>query len=455
MPDEGEAIIKRVMPHSTEAEQSVIGAMMINQEAIPQAMELLTADDFYTKQYGLVFGAITSLYSENKPVDMVTLQNRLKEMDVPPEVSSLEFARELISVVPTSANVKSYAQIVAEKSLLRRLINVNDKISNECYSGRESVDKIMEDTEKEVFQVLQRHNTAEYIPIRQVVLNVLERIEKASQNKGNVTGLPTGFTDLDYKTSGFQNSDLILIAARPSMGKTAFALNIAGYMAFRKNLPVAVFSLEMSNEQLVNRLLAMESHVDAQMLRNGNLDEHDWTNLSEGATIIGNSNLIIDDTPGITITEMRSKCRKYKLEHNIAIIMVDYLQLMQSSRSAESRQQEISEISRSLKGLARELQVPVVALSQLSRAVEQRPDHRPMLSDLRESGAIEQDADVVMFLYRDDYYNKDSDKKDIAEVIIAKQRNGPIGTVELAWLPQYTKFANLQKKDKFSEIRRK
>jgi replicative DNA helicase len=445
MPDEGEAIIKRVMPHSTEAEQSVIGAMMINQEAIPQAMELLTADDFYTKQYGLVFGAITSLYSENKPVDMVTLQNRLKEMDVPPEVSSLEFARELISVVPTSANVKSYAQIVAEKSLLRRLINVNDKISNECYSGRESVDKIMEDTEKEVFQVLQRHNTAEYIPIRQVVLNVLERIEKASQNKGNVTGLPTGFTDLDYKTSGFQNSDLILIAARPSMGKTAFALNIAGYMAFRKNLPVAVFSLEMSNEQLVNRLLAMESHVDAQMLRNGNLDEHDWTNLSEGATIIGNSNLIIDDTPGITITEMRSKCRKYKLEHNIAIIMVDYLQLMQSSRSAESRQQEISEISRSLKGLARELQVPVVALSQLSRAVEQRPDHRPMLSDLRESGAIEQDADVVMFLYRDDYYNKDSDKKDIAEVIIAKQRNGPIGTVELAWLPQYTKFANLQK----------
>ena len=419
--------------------------MMINQEAIPQAMELLTADDFYTKQYGLVFGAITSLYSENKPVDMVTLQNRLKEMDVPPEVSSLEFARELISVVPTSANVKSYAQIVAEKSLLRRLINVNDKISNECYSGRESVDKIMEDTEKEVFQVLQRHNTAEYIPIRQVVLNVLERIEKASQNKGNVTGLPTGFTDLDYKTSGFQNSDLILIAARPSMGKTAFALNIAGYMAFRKNLPVAVFSLEMSNEQLVNRLLAMESHVDAQMLRNGNLDEHDWTNLSEGATIIGNSNLIIDDTPGITITEMRSKCRKYKLEHNIAIIMVDYLQLMQSSRSAESRQQEISEISRSLKGLARELQVPVVALSQLSRAVEQRPDHRPMLSDLRESGAIEQDADVVMFLYRDDYYNKDSDKKDIAEVIIAKQRNGPIGTVELAWLPQYTKFANLQK----------
>lgn len=445
MPDEGEAIIKRVMPHSTEAEQSVIGAMMINQEAIPQAMELLTADDFYTKQYGLVFGAITSLYSENKPVDMVTLQNRLKEMDVPPEVSSLEFARELISVVPTSANVKSYAQIVTEKSLLRRLINVNDKISNECYSGRESVDKIMEDTEKEVFQVLQRHNTAEYIPIRQVVLNVLERIEKASQNKGNVTGLPTGFTDLDYKTSGFQNSDLILIAARPSMGKTAFALNIAGYMAFRKNLPVAVFSLEMSNEQLVNRLLAMESHVDAQMLRNGNLDEHDWTNLSEGATIIGNSNLIIDDTPGITITEMRSKCRKYKLEHNIAIIMVDYLQLMQSSRSAESRQQEISEISRSLKGLARELQVPVVALSQLSRAVEQRPDHRPMLSDLRESGAIEQDADVVMFLYRDDYYNKDSDKKDIAEVIIAKQRNGPIGTVELAWLPQYTKFANLQK----------
>ena len=263
--------------------------------------------------------------------------------------------------------------------------------------------------------------------------------------KGSVTGMPTGFIDLDYKTSGFQPSDLILIAARPSMGKTAFVLNIAEYMAFRSNETVAIFSLEMSKEQLVNRLFALESRVDSQILRTGNLSDNDWSSLIEAAGVIGRSNLIIDDTPGISVSELRSKCRKYKLEHNLGIIMIDYLQLMQGSRRSESRQQEISDISRSLKEIARELQVPVVALSQLSRAVEQRPDHRPMLSDLRESGAIEQDADVVMFLYRDDYYNHDTEKKDVAEVIIAKQRNGPIGTVELAWLPRYTKFANMKK----------
>ena len=277
------------------------------------------------------------------------------------------------------------------------------------------------------------------------MLKALDRIEMASRNKGSVTGMATGFIDLDYKTSGFQPSDLILIAARPSMGKTAFVLNIAEYMAFRNNETVAIFSLEMSKEQLVNRLFSLKSRVDAQLLRNGNLSDTDWANLIEGAGIIGRSHMIIDDTPGISVSELRSKCRKYKLEHNLGIIMIDYLQLMQGSKKSESRQQEISDISRSLKEIARELQVPVVALSQLSRAVEQRPDHRPMLSDLRESGAIEQDADVVMFLYRDDYYNKDTDRKDVAEVIIAKQRNGPIGTVELAWLPQYTKFANMQK----------
>ena len=277
------------------------------------------------------------------------------------------------------------------------------------------------------------------------MLKALDKIELASRNKGSVTGLATGFIDLDYKTSGFQPSDLILIAARPSMGKTAFVLNIAEYMAFRNDLTVAVFSLEMSKEQLVNRLFSLESRVDAQLLRNGNLSDTDWANLIEGAGIIGRSHLIIDDTPGISVAELRTKCRKYKLEHNLDIVMIDYLQLMQGSKKTESRQQEISDISRSLKEIARELQVPVVALSQLSRAVEQRPDHRPMLSDLRESGAIEQDADVVMFLYRDDYYNKDTDRKDVAEVIIAKQRNGPIGTVELAWLPRYTKFANMKK----------
>ena len=433
------------MPHSAEAEQSVIGAMLMDRDAITIASEILTTEDFYQKQYGILFEAMVELYTENSPVDLVTLQNRLREKDVSPEISSLEFAGELITAVPTSVNVKSYAEIVAEKAALRRLIKVNEEIASACYAGKDSVDEIMEDTEKKIFQVLQRKTNDDFVPIKDVVLNALDKIEAASRTKGNVTGHATGFIDLDYKTAGFQNSDLILIAARPSMGKTAFVLNIAEYMAFHSNETVAIFSLEMSKEQLVNRLFSLESHVEAQNLRTGNLSDSDWSSLIEAAGIIGKSNLIIDDTPGISVANLRSKCRKYKLEHNLGIIMIDYLQLMTGSRKAESRQQEISDISRSLKEIARELQVPVVALSQLSRAVEQRPDHRPMLSDLRESGAIEQDADVVMFLYRDDYYNHDTDKKNVAEVIIAKQRNGSIGTVELAWLPSFTKFANMQK----------
>ena len=440
-----ETLLKRVMPHSAEAEQSVIGAMLMDRDAITIASEILTTEDFYQRQYGILFEAMVELYTENSPVDLVTLQNRLREKDVPPEISSLEFAGELITAVPTSVNVKSYAEIVAEKAALRRLIKVNEEIASACYAGKDSVDEIMEDTEKKIFQVLQRKTNDDFVPIKDVVLNALDKIEAASRTKGNVTGHATGFIDLDYKTAGFQNSDLILIAARPSMGKTAFVLNIAEYMAFHSNETVAIFSLEMSKEQLVNRLFSLESHVEAQNLRTGNLSDSDWSSLIEAAGIIGKSNLIIDDTPGISVANLRSKCRKYKLEHNLGIIMIDYLQLMTGSRRAESRQQEISDISRSLKEIARELQVPVVALSQLSRAVEQRPDHRPMLSDLRESGAIEQDADVVMFLYRDDYYNHDTDKKNVAEVIIAKQRNGSIGTVELAWLPSFTKFANMQK----------
>ena len=440
-----ETLIKRVMPHSVEAEQSVIGAMMIDQEAITVASELLTSEDFYQKQYGVLFDAMTGLYNEGKPVDTVTLQNRLKEMDVGPELASLELIRDLITAVPTSANVRYYAQIVQDKATLRRLIRVNEEIANTCYGGKEKVEDILEDTEKRIFQVLQKKSTDDFVPIKDIVLKALDKIEMASRNKGSVTGLATGFIDLDYKTSGFQPSDLILVAARPSMGKTAFVLNIAEYMAFRNNATVAIFSLEMSKEQLVNRLFSLESRVDAQLLRNGNLSDTDWANLIEGAGIIGRSNLIIDDTPGISVSELRSKCRKYKLEHNLDIVMIDYLQLMQGGKKSESRQQEISDISRSLKEIARELQVPVVALSQLSRAVEQRPDHRPILSDLRETGTIEKNAEVVMFLYREDYYNKDTERKDVAEVIIAKQRNGPIGTVELAWLPQYTKFANMQK----------
>ena len=438
-------LLKRVMPNNVEAEQSVIGAMLMDRDAITIASEILTVDDFYQKQYGILFEAMVELYTENVPVDLITLQNRLKEKDVPPEISSLEFVRDMITKVPTSVNVGTYAKIVSEKAALRRLIRVNEEIASACYAGKDSVEEIMEDTEKKIFQVLQRKTNDEFVPIKDVVLNALDKIEAASRMKGSVTGMPTGFIDLDYKTSGFQPSDLILIAARPSMGKTAFVLNIAEYMAFHSNETVAIFSLEMSKEQLVNRLLAMESHVDSQNMRTGNLKDEDWTKLVEGADIIGRSNLIIDDTPGISISELRSKCRKYKLEHNLGIIMIDYLQLMSGSGHSDSRQQEISDISRSLKALAREISVPVIALSQLSRAVEQRPDHRPMLSDLRESGAIEQDADMVMFIYRDDYYHKDTEKKGIAEIIIAKQRNGPIGTVELVWLPQYTQFVNMKK----------
>ncbi|MCD7832614.1 MAG: replicative DNA helicase [Lachnospiraceae bacterium] len=433
------------MPHSTEAEQSVIGAMLMNRDAVTTASEMLTADDFYQKQYGILFGAMVEMYEENQPIDLITLQNRLREKDVPPEISSMEFVQGLLNLAYTSANVGGYAQIVAEKAQMRRLIRTCEEIAATCYAGKESSEVIMEDTEKKIFQVLQRKSGDDFTPIKEVVLNALDKIEAASRTKGSVTGLATGFIDLDYKTSGFQPSDLLLIAARPSMGKTAFALNIAEYMAFHNNLTVAVFSLEMSKEQLVNRLFAMESRVESQTLRTGNLNDSEWANLIEAAGTIGRSNLIIDDTPGVSVTELRSKCRKYKLEHNLDIVMIDYLQLMTANRRADSRQQEISDISRSLKEIARELQVPVVALSQLSRAVEQRPDHRPMLSDLRESGAIEQDADVVMFIYRDDYYNHDTQKKDVAEIIIAKQRNGPIGTVELAWLPRFTKFANMKK----------
>ena len=440
-----EALIKRVLPHSVEAEQSVIGSMIMDRDAIMTASEVITSEDFYQSQYGVLFDAMLELYNEGKPVDLVTLQERLREKDVPPEISSLEFAKDLLDAVPTSANVRHYATIVQEKSMLRKLIKVNEEIANTCYLAKERTEDILEETEKKIFDLLQYRSTGDFVPIKQVVLSALDKIEKASKNKGTVTGIPTGFIDLDYKTSGFQPSDLILIAARPSMGKTAFVLNVAQNMAFKEGKTVAIFSLEMSKEQLVNRLFSLESKVDSQALRTGNLTDEDWAKLIEGAAVVGKSNLIIDDTPGISIAELRSKCRKFKLEHNLGIIIIDYLQLMSGGKRSESRQQEISEISRSLKAVARELNVPVVALSQLSRAVEQRPDHRPMLSDLRESGAIEQDADVVMFLYRDDYYNKDTDKKNIAEVIIAKQRNGPIGTVELVWLPNYTKFANMKK----------
>lgn len=442
-----DALIKRVLPHSIEAEQSVIGSMLMDREAIISASEIVTANDFYQHQYGIMFEAMLELFNENMPVDLVTIQNRLKEKDVPPEVSSLDFVRDIMSTVPTSANVKSYANIVREKAVLRRLIKVNEEIANTCYAGKEPLETILATTEKTIFDLLQSRNSGDFVPIRQVAMNVLEKIEEASKNQGTVTGVPTGFIDLDYKTSGLQPSDFILIAARPSMGKTAFVLNLVDHIAVKKGLPCMVFSLEMSKEQLVNRMLAMESNVDSQKLRTGTLTDTDWDAVVEGIGVIGNSKLIIDDTPGISIMELRSKCRKMKLEYGLNVVIIDYLQLMSGSGKGggDNRQQEISEISRSLKALARELSAPVIALSQLSRACETRPDHRPMLSDLRESGAIEQDADVVMFLYRDDYYNKDTELKNIAEVIIAKQRNGPIGTINLVWRPEFTKFANMAK----------
>lgn len=441
-----EALVKRIMPNSLEAEQSVIGSMIMDKEAIMTAGEILIEEDFYHKQYGILFESMLDLFNAGEPVDLITLQNKLKEKDVPAEISSLEFVRDLVTSVPTSANVKYYANIVKEKAVLRKLIKTTQSIEDECYLGKESVEDILADTEKSIFNLVQNRGGGDYVPIKQVVINALDKIEKASKQKGSVTGIATGFVDLDYQMAGLQPSDLILIAARPSMGKTAFVLNIAQHVAFKQNLPVAIFSLEMSKEQLINRMFSLESSVDAQKLRTGQLNDQEWERLIESAGVIGKSKLMIDDTPGISIAELRSKCRRMKQENGLSMIIIDYLQLMSGSggRSSDSRQQEISDISRSLKAVARELSVPVLALSQLSRAVEQRPDHRPMLSDLRESGAIEQDADVVMFIYRDDYYNHDSPDKGISEIIIAKQRNGPIGTVQLAWLPEYTKFANLE-----------
>ena len=442
-----EALIKRVQPHDADAERAVIGAMLMDREAIVIAAESLRKEDFYQPQLGVVFEAIVEINNEGKPVDMVILQDRLKEKDVPPEISSLDFVRGLMDLHLTSANIDHYVRIVYEKALLRRLIRVNESIADSCYAGNEKVEDILEMTEKNIFDLLKQRAASDYVPVAQIALNTLERIEQAARNKSSVTGIPTGFSDLDYKLSGLQPSDLVLVAARPSMGKTAFVLNIAQYTTLRKDYPCAIFSLEMSKEQLMNRLFAMESRVDSQALRIGNLTDTDWEKLVESVGLIGNSGLIIDDTPGISVSELRSKCRKFKLEFGIKLVIIDYLQLMSGSgaRSSDSRQQEISDISRSLKALAREIECPVIALSQLSRACESRQDHRPMLSDLRESGAIEQDADVVMFIYRDDYYNHDSDKKDVAEIIIAKQRNCPIGTVELKWLPDYTKFANLER----------
>jgi len=436
--------ISRVMPHSLEAERSVLGSMLIDPEAVEIAAEIIKEEDFYARQNGILFQTMLEMQRKGTAIDPVTLQTKLREKNLPPELYADEMIRELIAMVPSSANIKSYANIVAEKSLLRSMIRANEEIAGNCYAETEEMETLLDKAERRIFEISQRRTASNFVPIDQIVMNAMNKIEQASRIKGSVTGLSTGFTDLDNRTAGLQPADFILIAARPSMGKTALVLNIAEYLTMREEKCIAIFSLEMSKEQLVNRMFAMQSHVDAQKIRIGDLTETEWAEVIESAEKIGESRLIIDDTPAISVPELRSKCRKYKLEFGLEMIIIDYLQLMSGSgRRGDSRQQEISDISRSLKALARELNVPVVALSQLSRAVESRPNHRPMLSDLRESGAIEQDADLVMFIYRDDYYNEDSEKKGIAEIIIAKQRNGPIGTVELSWQPQLTKFANL------------
>ena len=374
------------------------------------------------------------------------LAQRIVKKDVPESMKSLEFIRDLLEVVPTSANAKQYATIVREKATLRKLIKVTEDITTECYLGKDDVTEILDHTEKNVFGLLQQASgREEFVPIDKVVLNTLDAIEEAASSAGRVTGIATGFTDLDYKLSGLHPSELIIVAARPAMGKTAFVLNIAQKAAVRDHVPTAIFSLEMSKEQLVTRMMAMEAMVDSQSIRTGDLQETDWEKIMESAGPIGRSPLIIDDTPGITIAELRSKCRRYKQIHGLDLIIIDYLQLMSGGKRSESRQQEISEISRSLKALAREMNAPVIALSQLSRRVEERKPAKPMLSDLRESGSIEQDADVVMFIYRDEYYNEDSEKKGIAEIIVDKQRNGSTGSVELVWLGQYTKFGNKER----------
>lgn len=436
---------QKVPPHDIEAEQAILSSMFIDREAVAAAMELLTSDSFYRPDHQLIFESAMELYSAGKPIDIITVKSRLEEKGVFEQVGGLAYMAQIASAVGSSVNARHYAQIVEQKAVLRRLIKTTNEISQECYDGKTNLNTIMENAEKGIFDIMNGRTSGEMSHIREVTVSAFEKIEDVYKNKGKLTGVATGFADFDAKTAGLQRSDLVLLAARPSMGKTAFALNIAQNAAIRHNVPVAIFSLEMSKEQLVNRMLCSEAMIDAQKMRTGELMDDDWPKLIQAMGPLSQANIYIDDTPGVSPMDIRSKCRKMKLEKGLGLILIDYLQLMSGDGKIESRQQEISAISRSLKAIAREMDAPVIALSQLSRACEQRSDHRPMLSDLRESGAIEQDADVVAFLYRDEYYFPETEAKNQAELIIAKQRNGPTGTVNLAWLGQYTKFGNLLK----------
>ena len=420
--------------------------MLTDKDAISAALEVLKAEDFYREDNKLIFEAILNLYNHAQPVDIITLKTELQSMKQLEAVGGLEYIAQLPDKVPTTANVEQYIKIVEEKSALRALIKTANDLINLGYDQTQEVEDILDTAEKRIFDVIKNRNQKGYSAIKDILVDSFTELEKLYNQKQHITGTPTGFADLDYITAGLHPSDLVIVAARPAMGKSAFALNIATNAAVRANVPVAIFSLEMSKEQMTNRILCSEAMVDSNKVRTGKIEDDDWSKLAEASGSLSQAQIFIDDTPGISAMEIRAKCRKLSLEKGLGLVVIDYIQLVQGSNKKNgSREQEISEISRSLKILAKEIGAPVIALSQLSRSVEQRPDHRPMLSDLRESGAIEQDADIVMFLYRDDYYNEDSEKKNIAEVILAKHRAGSTGTVELAWLGSYTKFANLDK----------
>ena len=433
----------KVPPNDIEAEQAVIGSMLTDREAVFAAIEALKEDDFYREDNKIIYSAILNLYNRGEPIDVITLKSELSAMGKLEAVGGLEYIVELPEKVPTTSNVDQYIKIVEEKSLLRNLLKTANDIITLGYDPTQDVEAIIDNSEKKIFEVMQKKNQKGYSSIKDILVDTFTELEQLYNRKQHVTGVPTGFADLDMKTAGLHNSDLILVAARPAMGKSAFALNIATNAALKANIPVVIFSLEMSKEQMVNRILCSEAMVDSNKVRTGTLEEEDLAKLAEASGVLSEANIYVDDTPGISIMEIRAKCRKMKLEKDIGLVVIDYLQLVQGSgKRGASREQEIAEISRSLKILAKEIKVPVIALSQLSRAPELRTDHRPILSDLRESGSIEQDADIVMFLYRDDYYNENSEKKDTAEVIIAKHRAGPTGTIELLWLGNYTKFVS-------------
>lgn len=437
----------RIPPHDIEAEQAIIGSMLTDKDAVIAAIEILREQDFYREDNRIIYSAILNLYNRSEPIDIITLKAELKSMGKLEAVGGLEYIVQLPDRVPTTSNVEQYIKIVEEKSMLRALIKTADELITLGYDPTQEVEQVIDTAEKKIFEVMQKKNQKGYSSMKDILIDTFTQLEQLYNQKEMITGVPTGFADLDYRTSGLHNSDLILVAARPAMGKSAFALNIATHAAVRGKVPVAIFSLEMSKEQMANRILCSEAMVDSAKVRTGKIDDEEWGKLAAASGELSEAGIYIDDTPGISVMEIRAKCRKMKLEKNIGLVVIDYLQLVQgSNRKGGSREQEIAEISRSLKILAKEINVPVIALSQLSRAPEQRVDHRPMLSDLRESGSIEQDADIVMFLYRDDYYNEDSEKKNVAEVIIAKHRGGSTGTVDLGWLGSYTKFVNLERR---------